>query len=247
MFFQRKKKRLLRELWRSRLAKPPSLPLSDYYAPSCLSSATSGAPPARLRPQGSGAYCDRHDGSVGEYDMIVETEKGMRSSSPARRSSGGGAFCLMGHCCGGNQSSTCSSATGSEDSGHQDQDLGQHHQQHPHLMYADEETEEKAFLAFLGKALAQRQLETLLESVAHAKTTGVQQQQQQPCVLIRRQEAVSWTEDLHVIACRMWRWADLDPRRDVLKRIPSCPNDRDPVYTCCNPSHWFRVLQPGEQ
>lgn len=112
-------------------------------------------------------------------------------------------------------------------------------------MYADEETEEKAFLAFLGKALAQRQLETLLESVAHAKTTGVQQQQ--PCVLIRRQEAVSWTEDLHVIACRMWRWADLNPRRDVLKRIPSCPNDRDPVYTCCNPSHWFRVLQPGEQ
>lgn len=135
----------------------------------------------------------------------------------------------MGHCCGQDAQSTCSSM-----------DSSSSNQNH---IYADEEAEEKAYLAFLGKTLAQRQLETLLES---ANARAGKAMPKSACVLIRRQEAMNWSEDLHVIACRMWRWTDLDMRTDVLKRIPSCPNGRDPVYICCNPSHWFRVLQPGE-
>lgn len=230
MFFQRKKKRLLRELWRSRLAKPPSLPpsqLSDYYGPLC--SARVPATPVFWTgdDESHGVRCCH---AAEDYEDLTPTKELCQPQQPrGRRSSAGrGGFCLMGHCCGDAQS-TCSS--GSVD-GRMSVDGNQ--------IYADEEAEEKAFLAFLGKTLAQRQLETLLEGA-----TG--QSPASACVLMRRQEAVNWSEDLHVIACRMWRWTDLDMRTDVLKRTPSCPNGRDPVYICCNPSHWFRVLQPGEK
>lgn len=217
MFFQRKKKRLLRELWRSRLPKPPSLPLSDYYGPCSPSTGATRVPAPAFWTA---------DESNGRQRCCEATTKEQRVVMMRRGSRSG--FCLVGNCCGGDAQSTCSSM--SVDSGSSNQ------------IYADEESEEKAFLAFLGKALAQRQLETLLESVVR----GVGSSTSSACVLIRRQEAMNWSEDLPVIACRMWRWTDLDTRTDLLKRVPSCPNGQDPVYICCNPSHWFRVLQPGE-
>lgn len=243
MFFQRKKKRLLRELWRSRLAKPPSLPLSDYYGPCSPNSGGANRllPPrpvvtaAQWRTTGgddNGFCCDvEAEMSITKMTRCVRTRSGVTTRN-SRGGGGGGGFCLMGHCCGDAQS-TCSSVSMDQ------QSVDSNH------IYADEEAEDKAYVAFLGKTLAQRQLEALLES-ANARTTTTTSATKSACVLIRRQEAMNWSEDLHVIACRMWRWADLDMRTDVLKRIPSCPNGKDPVYSCCNPSHWFRVLQPGE-
>lgn len=158
-------------------------------------------------------------------------QEAKETSTTCRRTAtrAGQGFCLMGNCCGDSQS-TCSSVDGNQ-------------------IYADEEAEEKAFLAFLGKTLSQRQLESMLDSAnaraGQTTTSSSSTINHSACVLIRRQEAMNWSEELPVIACRMWRWTDLDMRTDVLRRIPSCPNGRDPVYICCNPSHWFRVLQPG--
>lgn len=222
MFFQRKKKRLLRELWRARLAKPP--PPSDYYATSCLA-----ASPPVFWAQATATTTTAITGLGGrprtDDDAYCCDAKDKRTR--ARNS-----FGLMGHCCCGDAQSTCSVSS------------AENHPQSEMMMdVEDEEAEEKAFLAFLGKNLVPRQLETLLDVISGKAGVSATS----ACVLVRRQEAENWSEDLAVIACRMWNWADLDVRRrDVLKRIPSCPNGRDPVYICCNPSHWFRVLQPGE-
>lgn len=231
MFFQRKKKRLLRELWRARLTKPPAPPpLSAFYGNSCLAASPQPPPDSCYWPatatHAGGDVIRPVDGLWTHQETSTTTTK----ERPRTRQS----FCLMGHCCG-DAHSTCSSVSSTTEN--QPRRLAD-----SPMDVDDEEAEEKAFLAFLGKNLAQRQLETLLEvASARAETTSA-------CVLLRRQEALNWSEDLPVIACRMWRWADLDVRhrRDTLKRIPSCPNGRDPVYICCNPSHWFRVLQPGE-
>lgn len=223
MFFQRKKKRLLRELWRARLAKPP--PPSDYYATSCLAASPpvfwTATTPAINELAGAGD-------NTAAYCCEAKDDTRTRSTRMTRNS-----FGLMGHCCCGDAQSTCSVSSAEN-----------HPQSEVMMDVEDEEAEEKAFLAFLGKNLVPRQLETLLEVIT-GKAGGVSGTS--ACVLVRRQEVVNWSEDLPVIACRMWNWADLDVRRrDVLKRIPSCPNGHDPVYICCNPSHWFRVLQPGE-
>jgi hypothetical protein len=63
------------------------------------------------------------------------------------------------------------------------------------------------------------------------------------CVLVQRQ--LIHDEEPQVIACRLWRWSDLyDPNE--IKRIPKCPNEKDPIYVCCNPAHWSRLCQPGK-
>lgn len=93
----------------------------------------------------------------------------------------------------------------------------------------------KLFCA-LTKKLKDHQLQTLCQAV---EQNNVLDGQSTHCVLVPR--GVIEGEEPHVIACRIWRWPDLR-YADELKRIPSCPNERDPVYVCCNPSHWSHRL-----
>lgn len=99
-------------------------------------------------------------------------------------------------------------------------------------------TTDQLFLA-LAKKLTERQLHTLCQAVERGATCDGQATN---CVLVPR-SAIDG-EEPHVIACRIWRWADLRCA-DELKRIPSCPNEMDPVYVCCNPTHWYRHTRSG--
>ncbi|XP_075148035.1 daughters against dpp [Haematobia irritans] len=60
------------------------------------------------------------------------------------------------------------------------------------------------------------------------------------CILMRRAEILG--EEPYVIVCRLFLWRDLS-NSSQLKRLPVCPNERDPVYVCCNPLHWCRILE----
>lgn len=90
----------------------------------------------------------------------------------------------------------------------------------------------------LMKKLKEPQMQTLCQAVEKDAFDG----QLTHCVLVPRGTIDG--EEPHVIACRIWRWPDLQSAKE-LKRIPSCPNEMDPVYACCNPSHWNRLSQPG--
>lgn len=91
----------------------------------------------------------------------------------------------------------------------------------------------------LMKKLKEPQMQTLCQAVEKDAFDG----QLTHCVLVPRGTIDG--EEPHVIACRIWRWPDLQSAKE-LKRIPSCPNEMDPVYACCNPSHWNRLSQPGK-
>lgn len=92
----------------------------------------------------------------------------------------------------------------------------------------------------LAKKLKEAQLQTLCQAVENTDVGG----KTTHCVLVPR-DAIEG-EEPHVIACRIWRWPDIQ-YADELKRIPACPNEMDPVYACCNPSHWSRLILPGIQ
>ena len=62
------------------------------------------------------------------------------------------------------------------------------------------------------------------------------------CILVRRAEILG--EEPYVIAYRLFFWRDLKNASQI-KRLPVCPNERDPVYVCCNPLHWCRILDTG--
>ncbi|KAL6998591.1 hypothetical protein U1Q18_050729 [Sarracenia purpurea var. burkii] len=32
-----------------------------------------------------------------------------------------------------------------------------------------------------------------------------------------------------------------------LRRMPACSSASDPIYICCNPYHWSRLCEPGQQ
>ena len=55
---------------------------------------------------------------------------------------------------------------------------------------------------------------------------------------------------IHALLCRLYRWGG-GPEPALageLVRLPSCDCDTsDDIYTCCNPYHWSRVLDPGGQ
>lgn len=99
--------------------------------------------------------------------------------------------------------------------------------------------------------MSQIKKDTQLETLCHAIEYGFQtdsssklphQYQPTDCVLIPR--GLIDGEEPQVIACRLWRWSDLYDSR-AIKRIPSCPNEKDPVYVCCNPAHWSRIHHLG--
>lgn len=110
-----------------------------------------------------------------------------------------------------------------------------------------EQLMQKSFRLLMNQLKKENQLETLCQAIEY----GIQQankilppHQYQPtdCVLVPRGSIDS--EEPQVIACRLWRWSDLYDC-NAIKRIPSCPNEKDPIYVCCNPAHWSRVYQIG--
>ncbi|CRL05194.1 CLUMA_CG018280, isoform A [Clunio marinus] len=103
------------------------------------------------------------------------------------------------------------------------------------------------FRALTNQLKKERQLETMCQAIEGGLSTEVSNKvhthQYQPtdCVLVPRQ--LIHDEEPQVIACRLWRWSDLcDPNE--IKRIPKCPNEKDPIYVCCNPAHWSRLCVP---
>lgn len=104
-----------------------------------------------------------------------------------------------------------------------------------------QDIEYKRFRGLVDK-LKERQLETLCQAVE----MGMDDKIAMPtdCVLVPRSTILD--VEPHVITCRLWKWPDLQNSSE-LKRIPSCPNDKDPVYACCNPTHWSRLYQPGKK
>ncbi|XP_037923181.1 mothers against decapentaplegic homolog 6 [Hermetia illucens] len=95
--------------------------------------------------------------------------------------------------------------------------------------------EKKLFQAFLDK-LSRPQQTKLLQAMENG---GSIDGRTTDCVLIQREAIMK--EEPNVIACRFWRWPDLQCATE-LKRIPECPNNADPVYICCNPYHWGRLF-----
>uniref|UniRef100_A0A1A9W590 MH1 domain-containing protein n=1 Tax=Glossina brevipalpis TaxID=37001 RepID=A0A1A9W590_9MUSC len=63
------------------------------------------------------------------------------------------------------------------------------------------------------------------------------------CILTQR--GLILGEEPYLIACRLFLWRDLK-RSSELKRLPACPNECDPVYVCCNPLHWCRILETDQ-
>jgi hypothetical protein len=93
----------------------------------------------------------------------------------------------------------------------------------------------------------ENQLETLCQAIEYGlQSDKLHPTQYQPtdCVLVPR-GAIDG-EEPQVIACRLWRWSDLYTSH-AIKRIPSCPNEKDPVYVCCNPAHWSRIYHLGKK
>lgn len=106
----------------------------------------------------------------------------------------------------------------------------------------------QSFRTLMSQLKKESQLETLCMAIEGLLATDVSSKslsQYQPtdCVLVPRQ--LIHGEEPQVIACRLWRWSDLyDPSE--IKRIPKCPNEKDPIYVCCNPAHWSRLCLPGK-
>ncbi|XP_055373888.1 uncharacterized protein LOC129607158 [Condylostylus longicornis] len=115
------------------------------------------------------------------------------------------------------------------------------------------------FQALLGK-VKEPQLTTLVQAVdslqknssiyctSNCSNTGILSTtpsdslgHQPDCVLVPR--ALIMGIEPNVIACRIWRWPDIRSSKE-LKSIASCCNEKDPIYACCNPTHWSRLLVP---
>lgn len=100
----------------------------------------------------------------------------------------------------------------------------------------------------LVNPLKEQQLETLHQAIQSERnvagaastvgTTG--------CVLVQRGQKGLMDIEPHVIACRIWKYPDLQYAEE-LKAIPSCINQKDRVYACCNPTHWSRLCRPGNK
>ncbi|XP_061390327.1 uncharacterized protein LOC133325618 [Musca vetustissima] len=117
---------------------------------------------------------------------------------------------------------------------------------------AENYTAEMYFNALM-KQLKARQITCLLKAVKsrHEPSIGSSSSSgsassssmttyQTNCILMRRAEILG--EEPYVIVCRLFLWRDLN-NSSQLKRLPVCPNERDPVYVCCNPLHWSRILE----
>ncbi|XP_054745074.1 mothers against decapentaplegic homolog 7 [Anastrepha obliqua] len=90
----------------------------------------------------------------------------------------------------------------------------------------------------LMKMLNWQQQATLLDAVKSRKEMSVVNTS--CCILLKK--SLIYKEEPYVIVCRLFFWQNLRDATE-LKRLPSCSNDRHPMYVCCNPLHWYRVLE----
>ena len=116
----------------------------------------------------------------------------------------------------------------------------------PSMATAEQQTL-RMFRLLMNQLKKESQLETLCQAVEYglqADNSKILPHQYQPtdCVLVPRGSIDG--EEPQLIACRLWRWSDLYDCQ-AIKRIPSCPNEKDPVYVCCNPAHWSRIYHLG--
>lgn len=93
----------------------------------------------------------------------------------------------------------------------------------------------------LVKRLKEPQMLTLCQALEHPTADGGPATN---CVLVPRDAVDGEPGGPHVLACRLWRWPDVR-YADELRRLPACPSAWDPVYECCNPSHWSRQMLEG--
>ncbi|XP_055323230.1 mothers against decapentaplegic homolog 6 [Sitodiplosis mosellana] len=156
-----------------------------------------------------------HHHHLHHYHQHPKCNPSSRSCNSTKFDYGGG--CLCGNSNGDGNSSDCSI------------DSSAQYQLNPANMQT---TNLYQLFCALTKKLKEAQVETLCQAVKYGQTTN--------CVLVPR--LLIEGQDPHVIACRLWRWPDLRYAIE-LKRIPSCPNETDPVYVCCNPTHWFRICR----
>lgn len=93
----------------------------------------------------------------------------------------------------------------------------------------------------LLKPFKNKQIAELLQAVKSRVDPPASSPTYLQCILIKCLSPVD--EDQHVTTCQMFFWSDLRGRGE-LRRLPTCPSARDCVYVCCNPLHWYRIMQP---
>lgn len=93
----------------------------------------------------------------------------------------------------------------------------------------------------LLKPFKNKQIAELLQAVKSRVDPPASSPTYLQCILIKCVSPVD--EDQHVTTCQMFFWSDLRGRGE-LRRLPTCPSARDCVYVCCNPLHWYRIMQP---
>lgn len=216
MFFQSKKKNLWKRLWRSRVTSTNSAsPRQQQHRPEPYS-------------QADQYYQQPNETSVESYYYPQQQEKlNYQRNCGLVREEGSSLLstttAVLRNCCtNSNSSSTIDSL--------------------------DRETQQ-LFRLLMNQLKKDSQLETLcqaiecgLSSTDVSSKTLPQHYQPTDCVLVPR--ALIQGVEPQVIACRLWRWSDLDDPSEI-KRVPKCPNEKDPIYVCCNPAHWSRLCQPG--
>jgi hypothetical protein len=227
MFFQSKKKNLWKRLWRSRV--------------SSTMNSTSSSIRHQNQTEQTGEYYQLPP-EISTEDYFYHHQQQCQQQENYQRS------CDLGR---GEGSSLLSSTTSvlrnccTNTTSTSNSDLSDQHQL-------------RLFRALVDK-LKDRQLETLCQAIENGGIVAEQQNNnchqhqdqtqhsqkliQTDCVLVPR--GLILGEEPHVIACRIWRWPDLYNPNEI-KRIPSCPNEKDPIYICCNPAHWSRLCNTGK-
>jgi MH1 domain len=253
MFFQRKRKILRKTLWHSRITTPVSSS-SSTMAPTMYGHLPSPAP--YCYPSGA---ADESVGSTNCCGVDMRQQRtAHRKSVNSRR--GDASANSLANCC---LNTACSSSSSSSS----DNELTEQHQYRLYCALFDRLKSSQ--LSTLSDAVKhasggqqtqqpplvqqqhqhQHQHHQLAMNAGVASSNNVPYAQQQipsttssDCILVQRDQIMG--EEPHVIACRIWRWPDLS-NADELKRIPSCPSGKDPVYVCCNPNHWSRTCKTG--
>lgn len=138
---------------------------------------------------------------------------------------------MLRNCCGVSGLSTdCPSSTPISTVSHQTDkaDVGQ--------QPVDRKQSQQIFRKLM-KMMNRQQQGELLDSVRSRKDMSALHDSQ--CILLKR--SLIYKEEPHVICCRLFFWPNLRDGTE-LKRLPICSNDRHSIYVCCNPLHWYRVL-----
>ena len=89
------------------------------------------------------------------------------------------------------------------------------------------------------KSISEDSLEMMVKAVESKGT------EQTGCILIPTSvlRQSKYSIELHVLCCKLWRWADLRIEQP-LRQLSGC-SQTDDAKVCCNPFHWSRLLLAG--